>query len=310
MHSIKAVSQRTGLSPHVIRVWERRYAAVRPARTQSNRRLYSEAEVDRLVLLQRATNQGHSIGNIAALSVEQLRSMTAGGPNGLSARPDRALGPTAEERVEDCIRETRALDFEGLNRALQASSVKFGVQGLLQQVIAPLAHQLGELWRAGEITSAHEHFATSVIRSFLGEAAHAFVSPTQAPRLIVTTPNGQLHELGALLVYAAAANMGWKVTYLGASLPAAEIAGAAIQNGARAIALSVVYPEDDPRVETELKQLRCLLPARIAILLGGRAAPAYHAAAEATGALLIQDLNAFCNALNDLRRPSPQEGAA
>ena len=73
-----------------------------------------------------------------------------------------------------------------------------------------------------------------------------------APVLVVATPSGQLHELGALLVGAAAANLGWHVTYLGASLPAAEIAGAALQNRARAVALSLVYPEDDPTLEDEL----------------------------------------------------------
>ena len=81
--------------------------------------------------------------------------------------------------------------------------------------------------------------------------------------LVVATPAGQIHELGALLVGAAAANLGWHVTYLGASLPAAEIAGAARQNRARAVALSLVYPEDDPRLEGELTRLRESLPPEV-----------------------------------------------
>src|SRR3954453_16918076 len=87
-------------------------------------------------------------------------------------------------------------------------------------------------------------------------------------QLVVATPNGQLHELGALLASAAASNLGWLVTYLGASLPAAEIAGAARQNQARAVALSLVYPEDDQKLEGELFRLRESLPAEVTLLVG------------------------------------------
>ena len=103
---------------------------------------------------------------------------------------------------------------------------------MLQRVIAPLAQTIGELWRDGSITAAHEHFASAVIRISLGHAAKPFAGVEGAPVLVVATPSGQLHELGALLVGAAASNFGWHVTYMGASLPAGEIAGAARQNRA------------------------------------------------------------------------------
>jgi DNA-binding transcriptional MerR regulator len=76
-HSIKAVSRRTGLSPHVIRIWEKRYGAVEPRRTSTNRRLYSDAEIERLNSLRLATAAGHSIGNIATLPLRQLNSLVA-----------------------------------------------------------------------------------------------------------------------------------------------------------------------------------------------------------------------------------------
>ena len=64
-HSIKVAARRCGLSTHVIRVWEKRYDAVSPDRTDTNRRLYSEQEIERLKLLRAATLSGHSIGNVA-----------------------------------------------------------------------------------------------------------------------------------------------------------------------------------------------------------------------------------------------------
>ena len=110
--------------------------------------------------------------------------------------------------------------------------------------------------------------------------------------------------LGALLAGAAAANLGWHVTYLGASLPAAEVAGAARQQRARAVALSLVYPEDDARLEGELLRLRELLPFEITLLAGGRALPAYRETLDKIGALPVKDLAHFSSTLDDLRKPA------
>ena len=96
------------------------------------------------------------------------------------------------------------------------------------------------------------------------------------------------------------------MTYLGVSLPAAEIAGAARQNRAKAVALSLVYPEDDPRLEGELTRLREALPPEITLLVGGRAAPAYRPVLERIGAIEMKDLNHLCSVLDQLRKPATQ----
>jgi methylmalonyl-CoA mutase cobalamin-binding subunit len=121
----------------------------------------------------------------------------------------------------------------------------------------------------------------------------------------VGTPTGQLHELGARLVSAVAANLGWRVVYLGASLPAVEITGAAIQSRARAVALSLVFPDDDARLESELTRLRELLPPAISLIAGGRATPAYRQVLERIGAFQVNDLGAFAELLDQLRRAGP-----
>src|SRR5512140_1043166 len=76
-HAIKGVSRRTGLSAHVIRIWEKRYGAVTPARTGTNRRLYSEEQIERLSLLRDVTRAGHSIGLVAKLQTQALRKLAA-----------------------------------------------------------------------------------------------------------------------------------------------------------------------------------------------------------------------------------------
>jgi DNA-binding transcriptional MerR regulator len=74
-YPIKAVAQKTGLSVHVIRAWEKRYNAVVPNRTDTNRRLYSESDIEKLQILLKLTTQGHNIGGIANLSIDDLREM-------------------------------------------------------------------------------------------------------------------------------------------------------------------------------------------------------------------------------------------
>ena len=304
--AIQAVARRTGLSAHVIRIWEKRYGAVNPERTATNRRLYSDDQVERLILLRDITHAGHSIGRVAKLSSErllQLAKETQVAKQDVSQFQTGAPAISAvSEFVDECLAAVKSFDARALEETLKRSETELGAQGLLHRVVGPLVISLGELWRDGTITSAHEHFASAVIRVFLGQAARPFGGTDSAPVLVVATPAGQLHELGALLVGAAAANLGWRVTYLGVSLPAAEIAGAARQNHARAVALSIVYPEDDPGLESELARLRESLPPEVTLFVGGRAATAYSDGLKKIGAVQINHLTELGEALDGLRK--------
>ncbi len=306
-HPIDAVVRRTGLSAHVIRIWEKRYRAVEPARTESNRRLYSEDDIQRLILMRDLVRSGQAAGYVAKLPTDQLRSLAAthlaaGRPSPRIRTPAPIL--SSAELLDDALAAVRALDATGLEASLKRADVALGTQGMLQRFAAPLAHALGELWREGSITAAHEHFASGVLRTYLAQAARPFAAAPGEPVLIVATPTGQLHEIGALLAAAAAVNLGWNVTYLGASLPAAEIAGAAKQNEARAVALSLVYPDHDRRLEAELTRLRDLLPAHIAVIAGGRSAASYSATLERMGAFHVSDLASLGSTLDRLRGPA------
>jgi len=301
---IQVAARLTGLSPYVIRIWEQRYRAVEPSRTPTKRRLFSQADLERLSLLRDATHAGHSIGRVARLTDEDLRALTraATGVNGHGVQRAATVG--GNPLLEECLTAIRALDTRAFEERLKHAHTTLGAQGVLQRLLAPLSQKLGELWREGAITAAHEHFATGMMRAFLTNLSKPFGGSQTSPGLIVATPVGQLHELGALLVAGLAANLGWQVTYLGASLPAAEIAGAARQKQARAVALSLVYPEDDPALEGELRTLRDLLPAEVALLVGGRALPAYRVTLEFLGAVQIEDLANVGAALDRLRAAS------
>jgi methanogenic corrinoid protein MtbC1 len=203
--------------------------------------------------------------------------------------------------MRDCLAAIRQLDSLQLEQGLRQGLLSMGVQGLLQNLVGPLAHAVGDQWRLGQITAAHEHFASAAIRAFLGSAARPYPLTNSAPTMVVATPAGQIHELGAVIAAAAAANQGWRVTYLGVCLPAAEIAGAAVQDRARAVALSIVYPEDDPHLSAELISLRRFLPTEVSLVVGGRAAPAYQRALHEIGAVHATQLADFYGFLDGMR---------
>jgi len=313
----------TGLNAHVIRVWEKRYGAVTPCRTETNRRLYSLQEIERLRLLGQATAAGHRISSIARLDTAALRELIAATATPVAFR---AAGPAVEAAeaveavatetpaepedpcqrlVKEALEATQRFDSEQLEEVLRRAAVRLGHSGLLSRVVGPLAHEIGERWQSGRITAAHEHFATALIRSFLATHSRPFALGEQAPRVVVATPAGQLHELGAVMAAASAANLGWRVIYLGASLPPEEIAGAARQNAARAVILSLVYPPDDRQLAPDLERLRGLLPEGTELLAGGRAAPAYAAALRRAGALCPEGLEGLARVLNELRTEEP-----
>jgi DNA-binding transcriptional MerR regulator/methylmalonyl-CoA mutase cobalamin-binding subunit len=289
----------------VIRVWEKRYAAVTPKRTESNRRLYSDEHIERLRLLRQLTEAGHSISYVAKLPTPKLHALLSAAAETPAAASTRRNEPANEPAVATLLAKALTA-VEGMNapelgELLKQAEIRLGHQGLLQRLIAPLAQAIGERWRSGAITAAHEHFATAVLRLFLGHAAKPFAATQNAPVLLVATPTGQLHELGALLAGATAASLGWRVVYLGPSLGAAEIAGAVLQNQARALALSLVYPEDDPQLPAELARLRELLP-HLPVVVGGRAAPAYREALDRMGAQSVADLVELGAWLDRLRK--------
>lgn len=300
LHSLKIACQRTGLSPQLVRTWEKRYAAVTPVRTSTHRRLYSEEEIGRLDLLHQLTKKGHSISRIANLIEPELRGLLESAAR--SSGPAPCANPKEDsDFFRDMFAAIESLDTSTLIDRLRRAVLQRGHSWVLEH-IADLAGQIGERWRSGSLRIAHEHLATAALRIFLGGFIQDFKHDVSAPLLLVTTPSGQYHDLGAVLAGAAACNVGWGVTFLGASLPSEEIAAAAITSNARAVALSIVYPADDLNLPRELENLRNLLPSGMPILIGGRSASSYRTSLERIKALPISSLSGLQQLLDAIRR--------
>jgi methylmalonyl-CoA mutase cobalamin-binding subunit/DNA-binding transcriptional MerR regulator len=274
-NSMKIAAERTGLSPHVLRIWEKRYQAVTPHRSNGKFRTYSEADIRKLELLARLAGAGHRIGTIAHLKLSELRAIEAALPGKAKEHlPTSADLSAIPAMVESAVRATAALKINTLEQIFDQAFVSLGYTGVLENMAPLFMQRLGDEWEKGTLSAAHEHAATSHLKVQLGRLSRPFAESADAPGMLVTTPAGQNHEIGAILAAAVARNQGWRVTYLGPSLPAEEIAQAAIQSQSRVVGLSIIYPSDDQQLPQTLLRLRYLLPSEITILAGGRAAHA------------------------------------
>lgn len=308
-YSIKIASERSGVSSHLIRMWEKRYGALSPDRTETNRRLYSDENVERLSMLHSCTQAGHRIGNVATLPTDTLRQLSQESA-GRTAKDDGATPPealsaaaqTLPPEIVEAFKAVENMDVDALQRSLDKASLALGYQGMLTKIVVPLMQNIGRLWCEGELTGAYEHFASSALRTYLLGQVQSYAPSRSSPAIITVTPAGQLHEFGAVITAAAAGSAGWHVIHLGSSLPAAEIAGAAIRAEVRLVALSLVHPPDDADLPAQLRMLRRLLPSRVGIVAGGRACESYREALTEIQAEVVTDIDQFYETLSANRR--------
>ncbi len=306
---ISTVTKRSGVKSDLVRAWERRYQAVSPTRTAGGHRVYTDLDIARLKLLNEATSNGHSIGQIANLSLDDLKKLlqhesSAPVSTYKSINPPAAVTSErrflAEDYIEKCYAAVLAFDAHALESHFENAIVELGPQLFIENLLTPLLTQIGERWRDGELRPVHEHMASSIIRSLTYILRNNTPCAANAPRMIVTTPIGQLHELGALLAAIIAEFKSWKVTYLGANLPSEEIAAAVKYTQAKAVTLSISFNADDLVVPRELRKLRKLVGNDIALIVGGRSAGHYQAVLDEVGVLKIENYDHFRLLLDQL----------
>lgn len=233
---INVAARRSGLSAHVIRAWERRYSAITPDRTAKSRRLYSDWEVRRLVLLRQAVELGHRIGEIARLPMEELRALVGRDTlPGVEASPRIPL-PRAR-LVEVTLDAARALDAAAFAQSLLQATRTMSVPDLFDDFVAVLAAEIAALVRAGKLRVAHQRFAAAYLRSFLGDLLASSGAAHFSSTLVVSTAPGQIEELGALMAAVTASRFGWDAIYVGPEMPVDELIFIAQQRNANAVLL-------------------------------------------------------------------------
>ena len=206
-----------------------------------------------------------------------------------------ALMATCKDAVLD-------MNEEVLARTLLDASVQLPLLALLDDLVGPLMAWIGERWHDGSIRVAHEHMATAAIRSFLGRMKQIRRAGVGAPCIVISTPAGQDHEIGALMAATIAANEGWRDLYLGPNLPAQEIALAAMEANAAAVAVSIVAPGNNPSVIHEFHTLRHVLQERVPVLAGGSGIVQNRHHYDLDGVYCVDNLAQFRDRLVSLNR--------
>ncbi len=306
LYRIGTVARLAGISTHALRVWERRYGVPAPSRSEGGARLYSEAEVARLRLLKRAVDRGHPIGQPVPPDQEALLRLAGERPGPGSARDPRDEGgESASEIVAEFLEAVRGFDAAHAQELLDRASLLFSARTLVLDVLAPLLTGIGDEWAEGGLCSASEHVASALVRDHASQLLRKLPPDPGAELIVVSTPAGELHELGAMLAAATAKLRGFGVLYLGPDLPAAQIALAARSSGAGLVALSVLALEVERAVE-EIDQLLAELPKQVELVLGGplAGAIAQRTARKSTALASLADSEALLaeRAARPLRR--------
>lgn len=304
VYPIRYVAQQTGLSTHVIRVWEKRYQAIVPKRTESNRRMFCGRDIERLKMLKTAVKIGHSISQIAGLPSEELMELVKLDASDASKVSTGRKPPSLDATYfyDRSLSTVLNFDAKGLESVLDRAAIHLSKLELIRAVIEPLCQKIGELWEQGELKIINEHMTTTVIQSFLWNLLRSAQVSDTSPKIVIATPAGHQHELGALTIALIACESNWQSLYFGPSLPAEEIAAAATYADARAVALSITYHQDSHQLNLEIKKLRRYLDDDITVLIGGQGASPLVEFFDAPEIQILKDVESLRTALDKLRR--------
>jgi DNA-binding transcriptional MerR regulator len=221
---IGELSRRSGVSPELLRAWERRYDLLHPERSEGGLRLYSEADLERVRAMQR-----HIAGGVAAREAAALATQTAAPVTVFDAVGARAA----------LARTLEAFDEPGAQAVIDGLLAVTTIDTLLSTVVLPYLRELGERWERGDVSVGQEHFASSVLRGRLLGLARGWGRGT-GRRALLACPPGEQHDLGLIAFGLALRERGWRIDYLGPDTPLASLAEAAATVDPELLVISAV----------------------------------------------------------------------
>jgi MerR family transcriptional regulator, light-induced transcriptional regulator len=240
---IGELSKRSGVSPHVLRAWERRYGLLRPTRSSGGLRLYSPEDLQRVRLMREHLGQGVAAAEAAALVTGAASGGAAAGPAIDSSAARRDLGAALES-----FDESRA------NALIDGLLAVATIDVFLRDVVLPYLHELGERWERGEASVAQEHFASNVLHGRLLGLGRDWGRGI-GPRALLACLPGEEHELGLIAFGLALRSRGWRIAYLGADTPLETLENTAVALEPDLIAVSAVATDRVEPLDEALRRL-------------------------------------------------------
>lgn len=211
-YTMSRVETLTGIKSHTLRVWERRYTIIKPSRTATNIRYYTDDEVRKLLNISILLNNGYRISKIDNLNEDEFNEVILN------------LKSTYSDRFEDDINRLILcmidMDEHEFVQIFQHNVIKNGLLTTTIKLIYPFLHQVGLLWTTNKTIPSQEHFISNLIRQKIISSIDLLNNPDDsAPRIILFLPEDESHEIGLLLASYIAKSLGWRVYYLGQNVP-------------------------------------------------------------------------------------------
>jgi MerR family transcriptional regulator, light-induced transcriptional regulator len=258
--SIAVLERETGISQDVLRKWEARYGFPVPWRDAKGMRFYPSEQVARIKTIKRLLDCGLRPAKLLVLDNLELAKIADAAGNTQTA------GDPAVEKIVDLLRRH---DIAGVREALERELALRGLEVFVLALVAPLNHAVGAAWYRGELPVYAEHLYTAAVRDVLGKAIAGLPTVRQGPRVLLTTPPGELHVLGILMVRAVFALHGADCVDLGSQTPLLELIAASEAYSPDIVALSFSSAYPQRRIGPFLKELRHAIPVGVEIWIGG-----------------------------------------
>jgi MerR family transcriptional regulator, light-induced transcriptional regulator len=237
---IGELSRRVGVSPEVLRAWERRYGVLRPTRSEGGFRLYSAGDEERVRRMLALQQEGLS----PSVAARAAAAADGAAPAAVSAEGLRRALADALDRFDEAA----------ANRAFDHALAAVTLDTLLQDVLLEYLADLGDRWSAGLASVAQEHFASNVIRGRLLGLARDW-GQGGGPLAVLACAPGELHDLGLICFGLALRARAWRIAFLGADTPVDTLLRTADELRPGLVVVAATTPERLSRVRSELGEL-------------------------------------------------------
>ena len=213
--TIKDLENLSGIKAHTIRIWEQRYAFIKPQRTQTNIRYYTNEELKKILNISLLNKYGYKISHINKMSAVEIQEKIVSLSNSQAQQ---------ERIVNDMIQCMVDMNIDRFEEVLDNYISVRGFDKAITQVIFPFLERIGILWLANHVNPAQEHLVTNIIRQKLIAGIETAFTHIRSNRLVLLfLPENEHHELGLLYICYLLKTRGIKTLYLGADVPAADI---------------------------------------------------------------------------------------
>lgn len=260
-YSIKDLERISGVKAHTIRIWEKRYGVVEPKRTDSNIRFYCDTDVKKLMNVAILLHHGYKISKLALLD-----------PNELSKKVLEVsmISNGHDSQIENLVVSMIEMDESKFEKLLNMSIIKDGFENTVFKVLHPFFERIGVLWQAGSINPAHEHFITNLVKQKIYVAIDSIPVPSgnDTKKFLLFLPEWDLHELGLLVYDYLLKSRGYKVIYLGPSVPEDDIYSVSDYLHPDYFLIAFANAVDKEKIESYIQRLAARYPGKTIFVSG------------------------------------------